>query len=259
MGDSQQHDHDTVRYDAYMRHRENLLAGRQEETRSFDKHILALASGGLALSVLFLERLSPSADSWPRYFLYGAWTCLGLCISSILLSFVIGKVAYDREIAMWDQAFSSGSDPADNWHRSRTATFSLALKYAALGSFAIGIVLFIVFAISSLPTRADKENSHGKSPKAGATQATTPKAGARAPREESGSPSASTSAEAAEAAKEHADDRLTLDRGVTSQRSTGATESESDRSDRSCPARSTTRSRPRNSLNNLRALEGEGS
>ncbi len=191
MGDQTRGEQEKLRYDAYVRHREHLLAGRDEEGRSFDKHILALATGGLALSILFLEKISGPPGRAAVWLLYAAWAFLLLCIVTVLLSFVIGKVAYDKAIAMWDQAFSCDENLADSWRKSASAKWTIRLKQSSLAFFGIGVVLLGLSAGASLATRPAKETSDGQSTQKATTQAAGAEARAKGAPQKGGGPALS--------------------------------------------------------------------
>jgi len=70
------------RYEGYLRDRQAYLKESLEISDRFDKAILALSGGSLALSLTFIEKIAPSPLDWSLWFLLGAWLLLILSVLS---------------------------------------------------------------------------------------------------------------------------------------------------------------------------------
>src|SRR6266481_9982565 len=71
-----------ARYGAYRDERKALVEGEQASADQFDKNILALAGGALAVSLVFLEKIAPQPKETTLPYLYCGWGALvlGLCL-----------------------------------------------------------------------------------------------------------------------------------------------------------------------------------
>ena len=139
-------------YNIYIQHRRDLILGKCEQYRSFDKNILTLASGGLGLSIIFVQHVAPKPVCWSFPFLILTWVCLLLSILSTLISFLTSQEAFEKRIADLDKQQSSpeqGSEsamsPNDSWS-SWTRRFNIA----SLVTFWLGVVFFTVFAAPNI-------------------------------------------------------------------------------------------------------------
>lgn len=69
------------RYEAYIKEREALLNDSLQVSDRYDKAVLTLGGGALALSVTFLEKIAPHPTPWTFSVLALSWACL---IASVL-------------------------------------------------------------------------------------------------------------------------------------------------------------------------------
>src|ERR1700741_5492620 len=70
------------RYETYTKERDALRKDSLEGSGRYDRAILALAGGALALPITFLEKISPHPAAWTFFILAAAWISL---IASVLL------------------------------------------------------------------------------------------------------------------------------------------------------------------------------
>ena len=80
--DNQEYEYRKQRYEAYTKERDALRKDSLEVSGRYDKAVLALAGGALALSITFLEKIAPQPAAWTFILLGAAWLCL---IASVLL------------------------------------------------------------------------------------------------------------------------------------------------------------------------------
>lgn len=80
--DKLEYEYRKSRYEAYIHDRDALRNDSLEVSERYDKAILLLAGGALALSLTFLEKIAPHPLWWSFIFLGVAWLCL---IASVLL------------------------------------------------------------------------------------------------------------------------------------------------------------------------------
>lgn len=80
--DNREYEYRKQRYETYTKERDALRKDSLEISGRYDKAILTLAGGALALSITFLEKIAPNPVAWTFFFLSCSWLCL---IASVLL------------------------------------------------------------------------------------------------------------------------------------------------------------------------------
>ena len=79
----------------YLEERKLLVDAERESARSFDKSMLTLSSGALALSITFIRQIAPV----PRFepYLYLAWSGFILALLCTLVSFLSSQTALRKQ------------------------------------------------------------------------------------------------------------------------------------------------------------------
>ncbi len=89
----------------YLKRRDELLGIRMDSFNSFDKAILTLATGSLALSVTFLEEIGKPFSVVTFGLILGVWIAFLLVIFLNLLSYYFARVNMDKKISDLDQRY----------------------------------------------------------------------------------------------------------------------------------------------------------
>ena len=133
-------------HDAYLKERDLLIDAEREAIRSFDKTMIMLAAGALALSFGFVRemKVSPASD----WHLYSAWVALLVSLLVVLVSFLLSQHAMRRQIAIIEGCLDSSgsSDPG----LTRWAKVIVVLNWMSLISFLFGVAFFAIFAAHNL-------------------------------------------------------------------------------------------------------------
>ena len=83
---------------AYLSERRALIESEQKSSEQFDKGILTLAAGALAVSLVFLEKIAPKPPHHSVAALYIAWVALIASLLSTLASFLTSQHACRRAV-----------------------------------------------------------------------------------------------------------------------------------------------------------------
>lgn len=75
-----QYEYRKQRYESYTKERDALREDARQSGERYDKAVLSLAGGALALSVTFLEKIAPHPFAWSYALLAIAWVCLIVAI-----------------------------------------------------------------------------------------------------------------------------------------------------------------------------------
>lgn len=125
--------------------RKTLLAARHEAQNSFDKHLISLSGGGLAVSIAFIHNVIGGKTIQDADCLLWAWILWLSSITFILFSFYTSRIAYDKAIKQIDADTIHNEIPGGKWNR-----FTAFLNFLAILSFIAGTSLIIIFASNNL-------------------------------------------------------------------------------------------------------------
>jgi hypothetical protein len=118
----------------YARHRERLLELHEKATQSFDRAIMALSGGALAVSIAFIHDVA--RDPRHTWVVGLAWVSFAASLLAILGSFLTSEAAIVKMIGQIDAA-------AEEIERGRVTDW---LNRFAAGAFVIGTILLVAFA-----------------------------------------------------------------------------------------------------------------
>lgn len=134
-------------YQVYLEERKQSIDAERETAQQFDKAILTLAAGALALSITFINQIAPHPKSQSKWFLIMAWTLFCLSLLSTLISFLTSQVACRRQREILDQDILAKNDV----NKNGAAIWTNRLNYLSIAFFIFGIIFLIIFSASNLP------------------------------------------------------------------------------------------------------------
>jgi hypothetical protein len=132
----------------YWEDRSSLIAGHREAAQSFDKAMLTLSGGALALSLTFIHDIAPQpvAEGW----LLAAWIFFGLALIATSSSFLASQYAMHHELVRLDAEFVTNTTNIDEAVRlearaaakrkNRLDGLTTILNISSLASFGLGAV-----------------------------------------------------------------------------------------------------------------------
>lgn len=133
-------------YDTKLEYYKLLVEGKRNASKSYDQALLALAGGALGLSVTFIDNFVVTKPPQQGWLLFTAWVLFGVAICCTLTSFLTAQEAYRVDIGRVIDAMQSGQPITAN---TRLTSITYWLNRIALCSFAIGILVFIIFVASN--------------------------------------------------------------------------------------------------------------
>ncbi len=86
----------------YLNERELLIKTENEMSKSFDKAMITLSAGALALSITFIDKLVASIIAG-RVYLILSWIGFVVALLSILISFLLSQSAFRKQREILDQ------------------------------------------------------------------------------------------------------------------------------------------------------------
>lgn len=123
----------------YLEERRLAIDAEGEVATSFDKAMLTLSAGALALSISFIHQVAPA----PRYvcLLLVVWAGFVAALLATLVSFLVGQVSMRRHREIMDNRYANKRDD----ERNAAATWTHALNISSIVFFATGAALFVIF------------------------------------------------------------------------------------------------------------------
>lgn len=137
------------RMQAFLQFRTELMSAREKSYEQFDSAILTLSSGGLGLSVAFLDNVVELETAGATWVLVGSWILFAVAILATMSSFLCSQAAIDRTI---EHARAYYVDD-DREALKRRNPFSIATRWLNLAAalfFLLAVSMTIVFVSINL-------------------------------------------------------------------------------------------------------------
>lgn len=131
-------------YKNYLETRKDYILQQKEQIQEYAKYLMSVSCGIFGISFIFIEKMVKEPIKC-KEFLLASWISFSIAIVAIILSFLLSKKAFEKEIDILDDAQSGKSKIKKNhwnfWVRISN-TFSLA--------FILGIIFLFIFAYKNL-------------------------------------------------------------------------------------------------------------
>ena len=135
-----------IEYTTYLDERRLLIEAEQKGAQQFDKAILTLAGGALAISITFIKNIAPYPKVETIYLLKGAWFAFILSLLSTLCSFLTSQSACRKQRDIIE------SEESHN-EKNKYASCTKWLNIISIISFIFGIFFLSIFCIENIPIK----------------------------------------------------------------------------------------------------------
>jgi hypothetical protein len=102
-----QYEYRKARYESYVKERETLRDSSLEISGRYDKSILFLSGGALALSLTFIEKIAPLPTAWTFVLLATAWLLLIASVVLELYALATSQTAINEQITILDAEYDT--------------------------------------------------------------------------------------------------------------------------------------------------------
>ena len=128
-------------------YRDQIVQAYVDEAKAYDKAVMTLAGGTLAISLTFIKDVIKEPRAGTVTLLACAWAALGYCIVAILASQLTSQWALLNTIKQIDkgQTTQLQSNPG-GW----LAMLTLGLNVTAALGFILGVIFLACFAIGNM-------------------------------------------------------------------------------------------------------------
>jgi hypothetical protein len=144
---------ESIDYTTYLQERASLVQGEMEGARSFDKYLITLSAGALALSITFVHEISPHPVNTRA--LIVAWSSFALCLIVMLISFLCSQKAFRDQRDTLDEWYSN---PDIEERENVASEWTGWLNHVGFALFVIGMLALMYFTLTNL----DRTSSHSQ-------------------------------------------------------------------------------------------------
>lgn len=128
--------------DGYLEtYRDKIQELENASSEAFDKVIVTLSGGALAITMTLVGQVLPKHDALALIVI--GWVLFALSLTLTLVALKTSQVAMRRQIDIIDEVASRGG--ALDAHRNRANSFTAGLNNLALFAFITGMVLTVIF------------------------------------------------------------------------------------------------------------------
>ena len=139
-------------YQVYLAQRRPMVEDKKHSSGAFDKAVLSLSGGALALSLIFIKQVAPSPVAGSLPFVAVAWfgfAAAAVCMSASLLT---SQYAIQHQINVLDLEYQANPAKPGEAKNIWSAATQL-LNWLAISLFVIGVALFASFSFMNLPVK----------------------------------------------------------------------------------------------------------
>ncbi len=126
--------------------RDRLIEADRVESQAYDKTVLTLSGGALAVSLAFLKDIAPHPHPSTLWVLHSAWGLLTCSLIFVLASMLTGRRSIRRIIKQIDEGTWTKEPVGGNYF-----WITSALNTASGVAFVMGAVFLFAFAASNFP------------------------------------------------------------------------------------------------------------
>lgn len=156
-------EHPLMTHEQYLHRRDELLRIRADSFGAFDKTVLSLATGSLALTITFLEKIGAPYDCATLVLISAAWLAFLLVLLANLISYHFARANMDQKIKALDAKYRKEGETAKAddspeeifWQKKATSWCNLV----ALVLFCVGAVCFMAYVTKIQLKRFDELKS----------------------------------------------------------------------------------------------------
>ena len=133
-------------------YKEQLVSAREDQRASsddFDKNVMTLSSGALALSVAFIKDVVHLPDAIWRQLLIASWVLFSAAVLATLLSFLCSGRALEKHITYLKKYYIDRDDNYLN-KQSRWSWWVAACAVFGASAFVGGVLSTVIFASVNL-------------------------------------------------------------------------------------------------------------
>ncbi len=139
-----------TQYEVYLEERKALVQAEKEGSQQFDKAILTLAAGALAISITFINQITPHPKPETICILAWGWIAFGMSLIFTLVSFFTSQKACRRQRTILQYDFFDKKESELNEQKNNWAIGTKIFNFLSILAFVIGVIFLGSFSISNI-------------------------------------------------------------------------------------------------------------
>lgn len=167
-------------YEEYSAQRTKLDDASLEAAGRYDRTVLAISTGALALSVTFIDKIASTPQAWTLFLLVPGWLFLLASIISQLLALSASHEATREQIKILDKQYSyyfSANDSAEavrnGWEEPKNKYNSRVNLYNLVAQIVLISGVLLVLAFSAINICYKKGENHERKQETNPSQTST--------------------------------------------------------------------------------------
>ncbi|MCX7006430.1 MAG: hypothetical protein NTY53_04140 [Kiritimatiellaeota bacterium] len=146
----------------YFSYRESLDKAELEMSGRYDRWIITLSAGALALSITFIKEIAPCPIACSVFALKVSWIFLGASLLSALVSLLTSQQAIRDFRNDFEEMRNNGIEqPAP---KMKFAKLTNWLNWSSAVLFICGVVALCVFSVENIPIQKEKQEMSNDRP-----------------------------------------------------------------------------------------------
>jgi phosphoglycerol transferase MdoB-like AlkP superfamily enzyme len=140
---------DKQTFDIYRDYINQLREARLKSYEQFDKTIITMSSGGLALSLAFLKDFIAWSDARNGWCLITSWILFAISLLSVLISFYFSPFEIDKQLNLTEDYYIEGKK--ESFRAKNTWTCLLkSLNAFSIITLMVAVAFTLAFVIGNL-------------------------------------------------------------------------------------------------------------
>lgn len=145
------------RHEDYLAERQSLIQAEHQSAHNYDKYLVTLSSGALAISLTFVIYVAP-ADPQCAWAICTGWGAFALSLTCILAALQMSQWAFSRQRDIFDRRYHQGLAKGKEQEASGddgNVMAKLVVRLTLLSgiAFVAGVILLSTFCIANFPRR----------------------------------------------------------------------------------------------------------
>lgn len=150
-----QADNQPLDEETYLVARQGYDQAELEVSGRYDKWILTLSGGALAISITFIEKIAKNPSIETLVWLKLSWFCFVLSLLISLLSLLTSQSAIRENRKELDSSYREGRSPRIKFRRLHTCITN-ACNWGSLSTFIFGVIFLCVFSFANIDNTIEK-------------------------------------------------------------------------------------------------------
>jgi TRAP-type C4-dicarboxylate transport system permease small subunit len=149
--------------------RKELAKGQINAIEKYDQYMIALATGALSLSILFMEKLATKPPPESLNLIVQSWMLFAISLVAVLFSYLLASHSWKIEIEIFDIVYCERTGQTlttvlakrrsrKNWQVNPLNRWINVSNWFGFFAFAGGVLFFLLFAYAIMVGRAKEGN-----------------------------------------------------------------------------------------------------